>query len=269
MNGATIQQVVVNNNNQTAGSGVYFGGVFNSLVRLTVNCAGPSYGGTGIQFHNATMNNIQVSAGSCGYGLVLSDDTYATKGNSFIGTDVEVDAVALLINGAGVQENTFIGGNFVAQNVGNIAIVATAGDGNKFINPNIDGAGTLCNGNQTGLIFEFNGSTHGTCGTVAGSMGTLSVGGHIGFIGPAPTIASGCTGGSVAAGSTDMAGEITGITSGTACLINFASGHNANPFCTVISANTSVAVGASAGTTTLNINTSATTNALTWTCSGA
>jgi hypothetical protein len=83
----------------------------------------------------------------------------------------------------------------------------------------------------------------------------LTINGHVGFNNTAPTISS-CGSGTLATGSADNKGQITGITAATACTITFGSALPTAPSCT-FSTSAGTAVGISA------ISTSAVTTSMT------
>lgn len=86
----------------------------------------------------------------------------------------------------------------------------------------------------------------GTTAPVGSS--SLTVAGHLGWYGTAP-VASTCGSGTVAAGSTDNKGSITGITAATACTLTFNAALPTLPTC-VFSTSTGIAVGISSISTT-------------------
>jgi hypothetical protein len=183
LNGALIDQLVVNNNStDPANIGIQYNGLYNSRVRATANCSGPG-NGKAHQFVAGTMNTIKVSGGNCAIGVHLTSAGNSFSGNLFDGIDVEVNSVGVQIDSANVQNNLFAGGIITFFSSGDHGINATAGVGNKFDSAAYGGAGTLFQ-SKTGIIWI------NTLQDFAAGLGVPSSGGTVTNTSGQPAIAN-------------------------------------------------------------------------------
>src|SRR5690606_5995489 len=108
-------------------------------------------------------------------------------------------------------------------------------------------AGDFSNSNAANNWAVLRAETNGSVAIEANTAGNapiallLSGGGHVVTVGTAPTVAMGT--GAVSAGSTDMAGSVTGVTTGTVT-IQFAKAYSSPPIVIITPSN---ALAASAG----------------------
>lgn len=234
-NGFRFHQLVVNNSSTLPqNKAIQFNGVFNSDISITANCNGRT-NGTGLEIRAGTMNAIMSSTGNCAVGTRLtSDGTNTVSGNILYRMDYEVNSIGLQIDHAYVRNNTFIGGIYTMHNIADYGIDASAGYGNRFIEPYYGGLGTLCK-SSVGMIMETSTTATGTITSCTGAAyyGEVTLNSHRGHLGSAPASLS-CAGGVFMPGSTDMEGRVT-MTSGTSCTLTFSSPFSTGkpPHCSV------------------------------------
>ena len=120
---------VLNFNTASTARAVELNYVLNGKLRLIANVGGNGYA--------LTMNQCCFNTFQGSYGAILGTSIYITDGfnygNVFLSPDLENVANCVVINGVNCVNNTFIGGTWSYTGSG---IFATAGSGNRIINPN-------------------------------------------------------------------------------------------------------------------------------------
>ena len=125
--------------------------VLNGDLRMIANVGGSGYA---LTLNQCCFNTFQGS-----YSAILGTSIRLTKGsnygNVFLSPDLENVANCVVIDGANCVRNTFIGGTWSYTRAG---IVATAGSGNRIINPNPNpvhpGSVTSFVGSSIGILLE-------------------------------------------------------------------------------------------------------------------
>ena len=194
-----------------------------------------------------------INIGGTGANVINLGNTQ-TGGSINLGSALTTGTIT--IGGTGAQTGTIaIGTGTGAQTLN----LGTGGTGAKTINIGTGAATNTVNiGNLTGST-TVNINSTGT--------GSIDFAGHILTSGTAPTLGT-CAGGAVAAGSTDFAGQVTGLT-GTTCAVNFSKTWTNAPFC-VVSNNSDTAsrIEVSTTATVLTITEQANVPRVSWICVG-
>ncbi|KVD19193.1 hypothetical protein WI80_33400 [Burkholderia ubonensis] len=126
-------------------------GVFNSDLFLVGNCNGH---GDALRVREMQFSRLFGSFGNADTAMHLTGGY--VYGNTFSALDLEVVNRCVLIDGANVSKNTWLGGQFVWSNGSGPAVSAidsTAGNNHRFIGCNFGSPGALV-ANATGVIVD-------------------------------------------------------------------------------------------------------------------
>jgi hypothetical protein len=211
---------------------------------------------TGTSAFGTNMQALMTDAATEGDVILISPNPTGVSGGTYTTTPaVQATYVAVLNERANTNSDLYIDiydrwVSYLYSNGTGIGFYAASG---VQLHPNGIGYGDIAkliyseigsphgyNGSPVFTNGAFSGNVNiGTTTPVAGSVLTLS--GHVSFVGDTPTVSS-CGSGSLVTGSTDNKGQISGITSATACTITFATPLPPAPACS-FSTSTGIAVG--------------------------
>lgn len=207
------------------------GGVGNAgtggAITITGGTTGTSFNGgalsiTGGGTGTGTAGSLTLSGGSAtGNGFGASTTITAGTATTALGTVTIVGAT-----GGGPVN---IGGGSVVANATNNGTVTITGTTPSGTGP---GAGvTITAGAGHGSTQNGSNLTlNSGLATAGGTSGLINLHGDIEFTGVAPAISS-CGSGTIVTGSTDHKGQITGVTTATACTITFSQALGTAPVC--------------------------------------
>lgn len=148
LNSFTFENLVINNLSTNASACGFEGNGLFACARVNVvsNCAGH---GDAIRLTKAAFCNFTGAGGNADVGVHLTSNYIF--GNVFANMDLEVLATCVTIDSANVNNNTFIGGQYVWTTA---AVNASAGSNNLFQNPNA-ASGTFSFSNKVGAQIEY------------------------------------------------------------------------------------------------------------------
>jgi hypothetical protein len=234
-----------NSGSACAGGDVYIDN--NNLENWSVGVQFSKGSSTGFAANHITNNDFFNNAQSLQLGDVSASwmsDTSVT-GNQFYCVTTCVAATNSITN-LSIVGNTFanMGGTPMGINISGNAVTGLA-EGNTF----------------TGMTTNVSNSS-------PKFLAESLLNGHRKAVGPAPSLGT-CTGGSIAAGSTDESGFVTFTNTDTSCAITFAQSYNVAPFCVVmLSTGAGSTVSATTSTTTLTAFFAAGPAGFMWQCRG-
>jgi hypothetical protein len=219
-----------------------------------------------------TFIGLNISMPNTGTNTATGLQLQAVDSNTFINTKIYINSSA----NTGVLLDYSISSNFPASN-SFFNVDVSGGNGTAWANNGSPGSGATPNYIQ-GLI-ETNGqvapnlvnlTVYGSHSIYLNQGGASNpntrlqaTSGHLGYLGTAPTITSGCTGAgsSVLSGSTDNAGEVEGSTAAaTTCTITFAKAFTTSNFCMTQGNSAPLTGTATYSLTTLTVNFPSTAN---------